>query len=334
MYYQVPANANKGARLKPIFPWEEYAPKATRVFPDEQPPSPDISSESKTATPLASTVTNPSDTSGSSDKTQESVSSATSEADQFGGYSRTNAWDEMPEIERYVQALHASQRRGKVQVLHQSSSSPASQPGAGEASGESRRPSMRLTDFPTEVERPSLPVTPAPRRPSFWGEERDEAGDLPAAEGVPSQKDWVSFPLPAFASAPPASASPPPPLIYWRCQFCGQQNPIQQLEELQKRQSEVLQNGPNLSTKELPTREMPENATKGSPPHFSPSAFQKATIGAAPPSAPPSAPTQSAPVLPKKGILKEPSFEVGFEPAEEDVDVESVPPEDTAPTSI
>lgn len=51
---------------------------------------------------------------------------------------------------------------------------------------------MRLTDFPTELERPSLPVTPAPiRRPSFWGEERDEQGELPAAEGVPSQEDWV-----------------------------------------------------------------------------------------------------------------------------------------------
>lgn len=55
-------------------------------------------------------------------------------------------------------------------------------------------PGMRLTDFPTELERPSLPVTPAPRRrPSFWGEERDEKGELPAAEGVPAQEDWVSL---------------------------------------------------------------------------------------------------------------------------------------------
>ena len=53
---------------------------------------------------------------------------------------------------------------------------------------------MRLTDFPSELERPSLPVTPAPiRRPSFWGEERDQEGELPAAEGVPSQEDWVLF---------------------------------------------------------------------------------------------------------------------------------------------
>jgi hypothetical protein len=51
---------------------------------------------------------------------------------------------------------------------------------------------MKLTDFPSELERPSLPVTPAPiRRPSFWGEERDADGELPAAEGVPSQEDWV-----------------------------------------------------------------------------------------------------------------------------------------------
>jgi hypothetical protein len=37
-----------------------------------------------------------------------------------------------------------------------------------------------------------LPVTPAPvRRPSFWGDERDEEGELPAAEGVPAQEEWV-----------------------------------------------------------------------------------------------------------------------------------------------
>ena len=66
-----------------------------------------------------------------------------------------------------------------------------------------RRASLRLTDFPSADERPSLPVTPAPRRKggSFWGreEERGGAGDegqgdegMVAAEGVPDQGDWVS----------------------------------------------------------------------------------------------------------------------------------------------
>ncbi len=83
---------------------------------------------------------------------------------------------------------------------------------------------MRLTDFPTEFERPSLPVTPAPvRRPSFWGAERDAQGDLPAAEGVPDQSEW---------------------------------DPVSKLAELQRRQSEVLGQGPGSPTRAIPDRQM------------------------------------------------------------------------------
>lgn len=58
---------------------------------------------------------------------------------------------------------------------------------------------MRITDFPTELERPSLPVTPAPvRRTSFWGEEQEESAELPAAEGVPKQEEWVRLTLVVF----------------------------------------------------------------------------------------------------------------------------------------
>ncbi|KAK5136359.1 hypothetical protein LTR08_003485 [Meristemomyces frigidus] len=55
-----------------------------------------------------------------------------------------------------------------------------------------RRESMILTDFPSAAERPSLPVTPAPRRRStFWGVERGvDGGEMPGAEGVPEQGDW------------------------------------------------------------------------------------------------------------------------------------------------
>lgn len=59
---------------------------------------------------------------------------------------------------------------------------------------------MRVTDFPTEVERPSLPVTPAPIRRSFAQASGDEAADeqLPIAEGVPKQEDWVGLTVDAF----------------------------------------------------------------------------------------------------------------------------------------
>ena len=90
---------------------------------------------------------------------------------------------------------------------------------------------MKLTDFPSEIERPSLPVTPAPvRRPSFWGAERDAAGDLPPAEGVPEQSDW---------------------------------DPSARLAELQRQQSEVLEKGPTgLRGRTIPERKMPESSSK------------------------------------------------------------------------
>lgn len=114
-------------------------------------------------------------------------------------------------------------RRGKVELLLNRSSlaQGAAQEGPEDLAGQ-RRPSLILTDFPTEVERPSLPVTPAPiRRPTFWGEERDAAGELPRAEGVPEQSEW---------------------------------DPSAKLAELQRRQSQVLAQGPMSPSRTIPNR--------------------------------------------------------------------------------
>lgn len=172
MYYEVPKTPTY---QKPalIFPWEKYAPKPTRVFAEDNdyvlPKSSESAADEKDepTTPVASVT--PSD------------------PWQFFSL-RSNAWDDMPEIERYIGALQRN-RKGNIQVLqgYGSGIPQTSSPGG-------RRPSMKLTDFPTELERPSLPVTPAPvrRRPRFWGKERDEEGELPAAEGVPAQTEWVN----------------------------------------------------------------------------------------------------------------------------------------------
>lgn len=193
MYYQVPPErTGLSPPPKPIFPWEAHAPKATRVFPTYKAPSPPPIMETEPPAVVAA----------SEAPQQSSYTQTQTEDAPWNSFTRGNAWDEVPEIERYVQAVNQA-RKGKIQVLHhtpseQTTSEPLMSPPIPE---DGRRPSMKLTDFPTEIERPSLPVTPAPiRRPSFWGEERDELGELPAAEGVPKQSDWVRSAIPRILS--------------------------------------------------------------------------------------------------------------------------------------
>lgn len=165
MYYEVPTTKPKPQKLAQIFPWEARASKPTRVFAED------------------STVTSAEPSLGETDDTSQHSVRTSSESvqphphDLWQSWSRSNAWDEDPEIERYVEAIQRPKK---------GDGRPGTSPGAG-----SRKASLRITDFPTEIDRPSLPVTPAPVRKSFWGRDPDEAGELPAAEGVPSQEDWV-----------------------------------------------------------------------------------------------------------------------------------------------
>jgi glycogenin glucosyltransferase len=183
MYYEVPKTPTY-QKPTPIFPWEKDAAKPSRVFPDDNSqnvetisspdsgPAPTAREEEQTVTPTTPTF-------------------SLTPADPWQTYTRGNAWDDIPEIERYIGSLQKN-RKGNIQVLqgYGSGIDQVSSPGG-------RRHSMKLTDFPTELERPSLPVTPAPiRRPTFWGEERDDEGELPAAEGVPSQEEWVEALVP------------------------------------------------------------------------------------------------------------------------------------------
>jgi len=203
MWYKVPEKPKKVAKLDPIFPWEERKPaKPTRRFIEDDPmPSPpalepepepyadelEVSSEGKVE-PVTPTI-------------------QINDRDPWTSFGASrNAWDDVNGINNYVRALTSFQRnRGQVQVVQQNVPATAQQPVTRHSlSGDNepdpvdlieevkqRRESLILTDFPTAVERPSLPVTPAPRRrPTFWGEERDDGGELPPAEGVPEQSDW------------------------------------------------------------------------------------------------------------------------------------------------
>jgi glycogenin len=201
MWYEVPKDKPKEEKLAPIFPWEERAmPKPTRRFvEDEKTPTPEPEPE------LEFSGADELEVQSDFDKTVEPTTPTIKVNDQTPwmtfGTGTKNAWDEISGIEQYVRALR---NRGKVQVLHNTASpteptqqhilSPTNEPSAEELIEkvqQKRRESLILTDFPSAVERPSLPVTPAPKARTFWGSERDDEGELPPAEGVPSQQDWV-----------------------------------------------------------------------------------------------------------------------------------------------
>ncbi|KAI4714435.1 hypothetical protein J4E89_000115 [Alternaria sp. Ai002NY15] len=194
MWYQVPETRDAP---KPIFPWEQEAdrPKPTRVFAEDLSPQPTpqvmspthafstthFDESDKVAPVAAEKVRNLGNT---------IASSSTDQGWQSYQNNSGNAWDNVPGIDSYVRAISdLSGIRGKNQSLQQTT-------GTDDISSpildrKQRRESLVLTDFPSAVERPSLPVTPAPvRRPMFWGEERNQTGELPSATGVPDQTEW------------------------------------------------------------------------------------------------------------------------------------------------
>ncbi|KAI5369817.1 putative glycosyl transferase, family 8, nucleotide-diphospho-sugar transferase [Septoria linicola] len=203
MYYQVPPPAVRKAeeQPKPIFPWEERAvPKPTRRFLDDevQPPPPELESESAYIDELEVTSNTRAEPPTPTIKIND--------VDPWAAFAQNrNAWDDVNGINNYVRALTSFQKnRGQVQVVQSNvpSTGYSAPPGILSPGADpedlvqqvedarERRESLILTDFPSAIERPSLPVTPAPKRRSFWGDERDAAGDLPPAEGVPDQADW------------------------------------------------------------------------------------------------------------------------------------------------
>ncbi|SMR52648.1 unnamed protein product [Zymoseptoria tritici ST99CH_1E4] len=202
MWYEVPARRPQEPQLKPLFPWEEReVPKPKRRFLEEEqaaPPEPEPEHESFLD-----------ELSVTDDRiVPEAPAIQLNDESPWVAFGQAkNAWDEVNGINDYVRALTAFQKnRGKVQVVQPQSPdtvmkvpgqthilSPSNTPAPEDLieTVRERRESLILTDFPTSVERPSLPVTPAPRRRStFWGNEHNAEEDLPGADGVPDQADW------------------------------------------------------------------------------------------------------------------------------------------------
>lgn len=268
MWYEVPKD-KPTQKPRHLFPWEINQPKPTRVFTaDLAEPEAEESSSTPTGEHAASftasftassTFQAPAEPSllGSSTTGQKSEPSTpatptikVSPSDPWTAFTRTNAWDEVPEIERYVEGLQ-KHRRGK------------SQGSVGISDGKTAKEhGLKLTDFPSVVDRPSLPVTPAPiRRPKFWGGgprpgDGEDDEELPVAQGVPPQTDWVCVHGIRWT---PADCL---------CEYTNlplrPKDPSAQLQELAKQQSEALlkklgggEGGPEGVSREIPKRSLP-----------------------------------------------------------------------------
>lgn len=198
MYYEVPKEKPPPKEApRPIFPWEQERerPKPTRVFAEDlSPPQPEPAPAASTTD---ASVPATSEGDGQTSKTPPPSATPQTPEDPWQTFGQTsaNAWDSVPGIERYVRAVMGAQTKKSkpAGISLEGLAKPADLLSPTGEGSSGRRESLILTDFPTAVERPSLPVTPAPvRRPTFWGGERDETGELPAAEGVPLQAEWVS----------------------------------------------------------------------------------------------------------------------------------------------
>ncbi|RYC62688.1 hypothetical protein CHU98_g3528 [Xylaria longipes] len=210
MWYEVPKEvpSHPSEPLKPIFPWETNRPKPSRIFVDE---AFRISQDTGTRNPNApfseqqpvheaeptveSSMTETATVEGQSEPvTPTTPTIQISLADPWTSYTRSNAWDDVPEIERYVDSMQRHRRSRSRKFT-----GTINLPSPGENVDDITRPrrGSKLTDFPTEIERPSLPVTPAPiHRSNFWGggpstSHGDNGPLLPSAVGVPGQSDWL-----------------------------------------------------------------------------------------------------------------------------------------------
>ncbi|POR33461.1 Glycogenin-1 [Tolypocladium paradoxum] len=273
MWYEVPKQAPPPPADPPraIFPWEKSQPTPSRAFAKERP-------EVSLATQGSANEPAESSAAGAQGAPQTRTTPTVSPipSDPWTSFPRLNAWDDMPEIGRYVEGLQQKHRR--LRGRGAAGGSPAgvlSPTGPGVAGPDGVRPrTLKLTDFPSEAERPSLPVTPAPiRRPSFWGDDAPELGEgdagashLPAAEGVPAQTEWVCVHGRRWT---PADCP---------CNLTDVDNPhkdpAQQLRKLAKQQSEALLRklggdgeGPEgIVSREIPSRPLPfGSATVKSP---------------------------------------------------------------------
>lgn len=270
MWFEVPEEPPTAEPPRPIFPWESAQARPARAFAGGQSSTLATSHEAAsgpagepavaTGSPSVAEPSQPETAELPATQPRPAPAATATPSDPWTSFSRLNAWDDVPEIGRYVEGLqkHRRQRSGAA-------ASAALSP-AGAASPESvKLRSSRLTDFPSEVERPSLPVTPAPmRRPLFWGDDAPDAGHafpgdqpLPEAHGVPAQAEWVCAHGRRWG---PGDC----PCNLMTDVALDRKDPAEQLQRLARQQSEALLRrlgtggGPEVQAgHEIPSRPLP-----------------------------------------------------------------------------
>jgi len=272
LWYEVPKERPPPAHEPPkaIFPWEARMPPPSRVF-KEKPESPLTGmpaasfGEGSITTELRAQAQLPM-TGSPTKQRSESLTPLTPVAhppsNPWESFKRTNAWDDVPGISRYVDAI-SSHRRTRSQGLGKTVPELRLRESSRAWKG------SRVTDFPSEDDRPSLPVTPVPiRRARFWGggapglglDDEEDEGRLPVAEGVPVQSDWVCVHGYRW--------SPEDCLCDMTNIFRYHKDPLVQLQKLAKQHSDMLLKRLSVSAsigddtigiegREIPSRPLP-----------------------------------------------------------------------------
>ncbi|KAF3921070.1 hypothetical protein AA313_de0205160 [Arthrobotrys entomopaga] len=170
----------------PIFPWEERRiPRPTRVFAADYAEPAQESEEEEVVVSQVDEEFETEEASGGYDN--DSNSGITS----FESYSRTNAWDSIPAIERYVASfqrstnpVRKSTKKGDMTPLP-AWRSPQQQQLQDRGKAEEEASSVRVLP-------PDISVTPTPFKSmrGYRSNAMDDESKFPSAQGIPDQQHW------------------------------------------------------------------------------------------------------------------------------------------------
>lgn len=192
MYYEVPSTKPEPEKVTRVFPWEGWAPRATRVFPglNEEGLSEigtETGAETESETMLApmpgsvsgslsgsmvtftdeqltanTTTTNATTTTEQGESCKRVYWNIEKPTESWKKYTRSNAWDEIPGIQRYVESIENAPKGRKKQNTSRSGPTATKQATEGPSKNSNLSPNIPLNELGPEVEESSLTVTPVP----------------------------------------------------------------------------------------------------------------------------------------------------------------------------